>query len=121
MHLESGACEHGLEGIGRAERSEHGRPHPVPSRGSIPLINMNGRIYAPALGQFLTPDPILQEPYGQGLNRYAYVKNSPLNYVDPSGFEFEVAFSIARSSSAQTLPAAGPLSNTAGLNLVASD
>ena len=100
MHTERGACEHGLDGH-RPRAAQRARPavnrrttreHPFTSHehdGDLALINMNGRIYDLALGQFLTPDPILQEPYGQGLNRYAYVKNSPLNYVDPSGFEFE--------------------------------
>lgn len=50
------------------------------------LINMRGRLYDPVLGQFLSADPLMQQPYGQGLNRFAYVNNSPLNYTDPSGF-----------------------------------
>jgi hypothetical protein len=48
---------------------------------------MKGRLYDPDAGRFLTADPIVQAPFwSQGLNRYAYVFNSPLNYVDPSGF-----------------------------------
>jgi RHS repeat-associated protein len=50
------------------------------------LVNMRGRLYDPVLGQFLSPDPVIQQPYGQGLNRYAYVLNNPLGYTDPSGF-----------------------------------
>jgi len=50
------------------------------------LVNMHGRMYDPRLGQFLSPDPEIQSPYGQGLNRFAYVFNSPLNLTDPSGF-----------------------------------
>jgi RHS repeat-associated protein len=51
------------------------------------LINMQGRIYDPTVGRFLTADPIVQSPFwSQGLNRYAYVFNSPMNLVDPSGF-----------------------------------
>ena len=54
----------------------------------VGLINMKGRIYDPKTARFLTPDPIIQEPYfGQSLNRYSYVLNSPTNYIDPSGFE----------------------------------
>ena len=30
--------------------------------------------------------PILSSPSGQGLNRFAYVDNNPLNFTDPSGF-----------------------------------
>jgi RHS repeat-associated protein len=50
------------------------------------LVNMNGRLYDPVLGQFLQADPVISAPVSQGLNRYAYVNNSPLNATDPSGF-----------------------------------
>ena len=46
---------------------------------------MNGRIYDPELGRFLSADPTMQHPYStQGQNRYAYVQNNPLKYVDMS-------------------------------------
>jgi hypothetical protein len=48
---------------------------------------MNGRVYDPQLGRFLSPDPIVQSPSdSQSWNRYAYVMNSPLSYTDPSGY-----------------------------------
>jgi RHS repeat-associated protein len=50
------------------------------------LVNMNGRIYDPHLGQFLSADPVIQRPFGHGFNRFSYVHSSPLNFVDPSGF-----------------------------------
>ncbi len=51
------------------------------------LINMRGRMYDPKLRRFVTPDPFVTEPWNPaGLNRFAYVQNSPLNFVDPSGF-----------------------------------
>ncbi|MDR2473507.1 MAG: RHS repeat-associated core domain-containing protein, partial [Tannerella sp.] len=50
------------------------------------LINMNARLYDPALGRFLSPDPYVQNPFdGQSYNRYAYALNNPLIYTDPSG------------------------------------
>lgn len=50
------------------------------------LINMNGRIYDPVLGRFLSPDPYVQLPgYANGFNRYAYCLNNPLVYTDPTG------------------------------------
>jgi RHS repeat-associated protein len=50
------------------------------------LINMNGRIYDPALGRMLSPDNYVQDPYNpQNYNRYAYVLNNPLKYTDPTG------------------------------------
>jgi len=51
------------------------------------LINMNGRVYDPIIGRFLSPDPYIQAPYfAQNFDRYSYVWNNPLKYVDPSGY-----------------------------------
>jgi hypothetical protein len=48
---------------------------------------MNGRIYDPLLGRFLSADRGVQFPWDlQSFNRYSYVQNNPLRYVDPSGF-----------------------------------
>ncbi|NJM14988.1 MAG: RHS repeat-associated core domain-containing protein [Bacteroidales bacterium] len=50
------------------------------------LINMNGRVYDPALGVFLSPDPYVQAPgFSPNFNRYSYCLNNPLIYTDPSG------------------------------------
>jgi RHS repeat-associated protein len=52
----------------------------------VSLINMNGRMYDPVLGRFLSPDNFVQDPYNsQSYNRYGYVLNNPLMYTDPSG------------------------------------
>jgi RHS repeat-associated protein len=51
------------------------------------LINMNGRIYDPRLGRFLSADPNIQNVNDlQAYNRYTYVRNSPTSYNDPSGY-----------------------------------
>lgn len=53
------------------------------------MINMDGRMYDPAIGRFMSPDPFVQAPdYTQGLNRYAYCLNNPLSLVDPSGYSW---------------------------------
>ncbi len=53
----------------------------------VGLIHMNGRVYDPDLGRFLSADPYVQAPMNtQSFNRYAYVFNNPLRYTDPSGF-----------------------------------
>ncbi|MDR0438290.1 MAG: RHS repeat-associated core domain-containing protein [Bacteroidales bacterium] len=50
------------------------------------LINMNGRMYDPIIARFLSPDPFVQEPtFTQSFNRYSYVWNNPLTYIDPTG------------------------------------
>ena len=59
------------------------------------LINMNGRAYDPVLGRFLSPDPIIQNAANsQNLNRYSYVLNNPLKYVDPSGYVLDKVFDL---------------------------
>ena len=46
------------------------------------------RAYDPAIGRFVSPDPIVPAPGNpQALNRYSYVYNNPLKYVDPSGHD----------------------------------
>ena len=53
----------------------------------VGVIHMNGRVYSPALGRMLSPDPVTQAPEdGQNYNRYSYVYNNPLRFRDPSGF-----------------------------------
>jgi len=50
------------------------------------LINMNGRMYDPIVGRFLSPDPFVQMPdFSQSYNRYSYCLNNPLIYTDPDG------------------------------------
>ena len=50
------------------------------------LIDMNGRMYDPLLGRFISVDPVIQMPDNpQNYNRYSYCLNNPLKYTDPSG------------------------------------
>ena len=60
------------------------------------LINMNARLYDPALGRFLSPDPYVQNPdFSQNFNRYSYCLNNPLIYVDQNGEWFLIDDLIA--------------------------
>ena len=55
------------------------------------LINMNGRLYDPVIGRFLSTDNFVQEPSNsQNSNRYSYCLNNPLKYTDPSGEWFGI-------------------------------
>ena len=50
---------------------------------------MNGRIYDPLLGRFLSADLVVQAPGDlQAYNRYSYVKDNPLTLTDPTGFNW---------------------------------
>ncbi len=55
------------------------------------LVNMNGRLYDPVVGRFLSADPYVQMPDGtQSYNRYSYCLNNPLRYTDPSGYKISL-------------------------------
>jgi hypothetical protein len=48
---------------------------------------MDGRVYDPSVGRFLSPDNEIQAPdNSQSYNRYAYCMNNPLKYTDPTGY-----------------------------------
>lgn len=52
------------------------------------LVHMQGRVYDPALGRFLSADLFVQSPHStQSFNRYSYVSNNPLSRIDPTGYE----------------------------------
>mgnify|MGYP001305478865 CR=1 FL=1 len=49
---------------------------------------MNGRVYDPELGRFMSADPFVQAPHNtQSYNRYSYVFNNPLSFTDPNGYQ----------------------------------
>ena len=51
---------------------------------------MNGRVYDPLLGRFVSADPYIPAPHlTQSYNPYSYAMNNPLSYVDPDGFFFK--------------------------------
>jgi len=55
------------------------------------LYNMNGRLYDPLVGRFLSPDNYVQLPdFTQNFNRYSYALNNPLKYTDPTGELFGI-------------------------------
>ena len=56
---------------------------------NVDLVHMNGRVYDPNIGRFISADPFVQAPLmSQSLNRYSYVMNNPLSLVDPSGYSW---------------------------------
>ena len=56
------------------------------------LINMNGRVYDPVIGQFISADPVLQDENNcLNYNKYCFAFNNPLKYIDPTGCVIEYA------------------------------
>jgi RHS repeat-associated protein len=55
---------------------------------TIGLYFYNARYYDAALGRFVQADTVVPGPTDpQAFNRYSYVRNNPLKYVDPSGHD----------------------------------
>ncbi len=47
---------------------------------------MNARYYVAGAGRFASADTVVPNPVNpQNLNRYAYVSNNPISFIDPSG------------------------------------
>ncbi|HXB02268.1 MAG TPA: RHS repeat-associated core domain-containing protein [Opitutaceae bacterium] len=74
---------------------------PATSRGftdhemlpELGLIHMNGRVYDPVLGRFLSADSVVQDPGdSQAYNRFSYCSNNPVNAFDPSGHSWFSSF-----------------------------
>ncbi len=69
------------------------------------LYFYNARYYDPYLNRFISPDTIIPDPANpQSLNRYSYVLNNPLKYVDPMGHWWE------DPETGALMPGYGPLS-----------
>lgn len=64
---------------------------------STGFYNYDARLYNPNIGMFITADSIIPDQYdSQQLNRYAYVRNNPLKYVDPSGHRPDSVSQVGR-------------------------
>ena len=76
---------------GTTDRNLTGQNQDIVSSGAYPLYDFLAREHHPVWGRWLSPDPAglaaanPRDP--QTWNRYAYVRNSPLNLVDPLGLE----------------------------------
>jgi RHS repeat-associated protein len=83
------------------------------------LIHMNGRVYDPVLGRFLSSDSVVQDAGdSQAYNRFSYCGNNPVNAIDPSGHSwFSRALKFLRKATRDLLigplpqlnPLAGPI------------
>jgi RHS repeat-associated protein len=92
--------------------------------GDFGLMFYNARWYDSYLNRWCQPDSIIPDPtYPQSFDRYAYVRNNPVNFVDPTGHREEIGpgnialpgpISLQASPSTPSLPATPntPLANT---------
>ncbi len=73
----------------------------------LQLVHMNGRIYDPVIGRMITPDPTIPAPHNlQAFNRYSYVYNNPLSFIDPGGHTPEQVAAASSGVTAEALNAA---------------
>jgi len=85
---------------------------------TIGLYFFNARYYDPALGRFISADTVVPSPANpQDLNRYAYVRNNPLKYTDPSGQMMAERWSAAPCRPPDEPPAGDDLLEYARWNL----
>ncbi|MEV8372778.1 RHS repeat-associated core domain-containing protein [Kribbella sp. NPDC056861] len=61
------------------------RGYTAQRQDSTGLLYLNARYYDPALGRFISPDPVIDGESNIGLNRYAYAANDPVNRLDYTG------------------------------------
>lgn len=60
------------------------------------LTHVGAREYDPAIGQFLSVDPVFDAGTPQSLNAYSYASNNPLTFSDPTGLS-QIIFSGAEA------------------------
>jgi len=61
---------------------------------TLGVYDYGARMYSPSLGRFISADSIVPEAgRPQSWNRYAYVRNNPLRYTDPTG-HFELGSGV---------------------------
>ena len=85
------------------------------------LVYCNARYYSPAIGRFLSRDPIA---FAGGINVYGYCGGDPVNYADPSGLSgeslllgAEAATEVVAPYAAQTATATATVGETAAATL----
>ena len=78
----------------------------------LDIYHYNARFYSPKLGRFLSADTIVPGYTNpQNLNRYSYVRNDPIKYIDPSGHGVDCGIGMGDCVSDYTPPVTTPNNN----------
>ena len=87
------------------------------------LTNMQQRYYDPAIGRFLSTDPVLANANtGASFNRYWYANNNPYKFTDPNGRAAIITYKRDGSISIQVpINYSGPANTEANRNALAAD
>ena len=68
------------------------------------LIYLRARFYAPEMNRFSQKDILRGSAFApQSLNRYLYVQNDPVNFIDPSGQTLKSAWNMVKTSVSNTV------------------
>jgi RHS repeat-associated protein len=86
------------------------------------LMHYGARFYSPRLGRFISADTLVCHPRNpQAWNRYSYVLNNPLYYIDPTGHQQAAIGAVALVLELVDPVPLDPLVIPAALTLIASD
>ena len=71
----------------------------------VGLYFFNARFYDSQLGRFVSPDTEVPESQGtQALDRYAFVNNNPIRWVDPTGHSIDCGIGEANCQAGTIVP-----------------
>jgi RHS repeat-associated protein len=74
------------ENVGNISQTDYGYTGQRNLDSGIGLMDYKARFYSPYLNRFIQPDSIVPDPTNpQSLNRFSYVRNNPLTFIDPTG------------------------------------
>jgi RHS repeat-associated protein len=90
---------------------------------STGLVLMQSRYYHPTLGRWISPDGIVPHPDNpQEFNRYTWVINNPIRYLDPDGHQVQAAAGVAVLVGGTITPLPDDIVTIpTGLTLIATD